>query len=82
MSYCRFQNTLADLRDCWNNMDDVCVDLVNEKSYEKRKEILERSKLSYAEADAMIDLVALCRDIVENFVTDMELVPVDDSDED
>ncbi|MGJ7529816.1 hypothetical protein [Variovorax sp. GB1P17] len=21
MSYCRFQNTLADLRDCWENLD-------------------------------------------------------------
>jgi len=22
MSYCRFQNTLNDLRDCWENMED------------------------------------------------------------
>ena len=22
MSYCRFENTLHDLRDCYNNMDD------------------------------------------------------------
>jgi len=22
MSYCRFQNTLSDLRDCYENMDD------------------------------------------------------------
>jgi hypothetical protein len=22
MSYCRFTNTLGDLRDCWDNMDD------------------------------------------------------------
>jgi hypothetical protein len=22
MSYCRFHNTLSDLRDCWDNMDD------------------------------------------------------------
>ncbi len=22
MSYCRFENTLADLRDCYDNMDD------------------------------------------------------------
>lgn len=23
MSYCRFRNTLEDLRDCYNNMDDT-----------------------------------------------------------
>ena len=22
MSYCRFENTLSDLRDCYNNLDD------------------------------------------------------------
>ncbi len=22
MSYCKFENTLKDLRDCWNNFDD------------------------------------------------------------
>lgn len=26
MSYCRFRNTLADLRDCYDNMDDDVSD--------------------------------------------------------
>ena len=49
MSYCRFENTLIDLRDCYNNMDDdrlsisefnkrkqlieLCIDIVNEYEY-------------------------------------------------
>lgn len=35
MSYCRFQNTLEDLRDCYKNMDDE--DLSKEESKAKRK---------------------------------------------
>lgn len=34
MSYCRFRNTLNDLRDCYDNMDDVESD--EEKQAKKR----------------------------------------------
>lgn len=37
MSYCRFQNTLEDLRDCYDNLDDDCS--------EKRQEARARIKL-------------------------------------
>lgn len=30
MSYCRFENTLRDLRDCYENMDDECSKLEDE----------------------------------------------------
>ena len=50
MSYCRFENTLSDLRDCYENMDDdlseretrcrknlinVCKDIVSEYGEEE-----------------------------------------------
>jgi hypothetical protein len=31
MSYCRFGNTLNDLRDCYENMDDECSEHENKK---------------------------------------------------
>ncbi len=34
MSYCRFQNTLQDLRDCYENMDDT--DLSDEEKRARR----------------------------------------------
>jgi hypothetical protein len=34
MSYCRFENTLRDLRDCYNNMDSN--DLSKSEFYERR----------------------------------------------
>ena len=46
MAYCRFNNTLSDLRDCYEHMDEV---------------------LSYAEMQAMIDLVRLCRRIADEY---------------
>ena len=47
MSYCRFENTLQDLRDCYNNLDD--------------------DDLSAEETEAKQKLIALCKDIVEEF---------------
>lgn len=46
MSYCRFENTLADLRDCAENIHDV-------------------DDLSHDELRARKQLIALCRQIVE-----------------
>lgn len=37
MSYCRFENTLNDLKDCYENMDNVSSD--TEKK--KRKQLIE-----------------------------------------
>lgn len=45
MSYCRFQNTLIDLQDCWNALEDV----------DNPKEVL-----SPEEHDAFIRLMKLC----------------------
>lgn len=36
MSYCRFQNTLPDLRDCYENMDDDMEDKEEESRARKR----------------------------------------------
>lgn len=36
MSYCRFQNTLADLRDCYENMDNAKELSLEEQKARKR----------------------------------------------
>lgn len=38
MSYCRFRNTLYDLRDCLNHIDDG--DDLSETEMEKRRELI------------------------------------------
>ena len=51
MSYCRFQNTLADLLDCHHNWNESDNDPDDE--------------LSREEAQARRDLLEVCREIVE-----------------
>ena len=36
MSYCRFENTLRDIRDCYDNMEGS----VNEREFEMRKQLV------------------------------------------
>lgn len=38
MSYCRFENTLRDLRDCYNNMDN---DNLSKSEFYARKQMIE-----------------------------------------
>lgn len=52
MSYCRFHNTLADLRDCANALEEIDGDL---------------SELSKEEARAAKVLIALCLRIGEDY---------------
>jgi hypothetical protein len=52
LSYCRFRNTLDDLRDCEDKLDEIGGDL---------------SELSKEEAQAAKSLIAICRDIANNF---------------
>lgn len=48
MSYCRFRNTVIDLQDCYNNMDEI--EYPEEEGYD-------------TEAGAKKRLIALCCDI-------------------
>jgi len=41
MSYCRFENTLQDLRDCYDNIDD---DDLSETEEQAREELIELCK--------------------------------------
>jgi hypothetical protein len=50
MSYCRFENTLKDLRDCYKDMSETLF-------YE----------LSETEQQARNKLIALCKDISEQY---------------
>lgn len=40
MSYCRFENTLEDLRDCYDHMDDDASDM-NEYEIPAREKLIE-----------------------------------------
>lgn len=54
MSYCRFYNTLADLKDCYYNIEDV-----EDMSYEEkraRKELIQICMDIAENADYLLDL--------------------------
>jgi len=51
MSYCRFENTLRDLRDCWEALG----------------EMPDTKELSPSEKEAMKTLILLCGDIYGDF---------------
>lgn len=53
MSYCRFQNTSGDLRDCINAIDDIIGDI---DTYGDSENLL-----SPEEEDAAANMEALCR---------------------
>jgi len=44
MSYCRFQNTLEDLEDCYENIHDEIDEEESESEYQARKELIELCK--------------------------------------
>lgn len=48
MSYCRFQNTLKDLRDCYNHLHDKDM---SDEEWKARQEIVELSKMIWEECD-------------------------------
>tara|TARA_R110000772_G_scaffold75229_1_gene163370 strand:+ start:848 stop:1063 length:216 start_codon:yes stop_codon:yes gene_type:complete len=52
MSYCRFENTLADLRDCEEALGNINDEVTEMSSYEK---------------DALIELIELCKTITDNW---------------
>ena len=54
-SYCRFQNTLSDLRDCQETLDGL-------DGYYKSK-----ADLSKEELPAALSLIKRCREIVERY---------------
>jgi len=55
MSYCRFTNTLSDLQDCYNHLND------------SDEELSEEGGMSEDEKRARNDLVELCKMITEEF---------------
>jgi hypothetical protein len=68
MSYCRFQNTLSDLRDCYHNWDG------DAGTYEDD----EVEELSDDEREARNDLLALCRRIINECDDEHEVVALDE----
>ena len=81
MSYCRFQNTYSDLADCVRWMQDHS-DVVFAIQDSRRISDIKacdgsEDDLSDDEAQAMIDLIEMCEDIVRDFSTDYELEAID-----
>ena len=52
MSYCRFENTLKDLRDCYYNMDD---DNLSETEFNCRKQMIELCQSIADEFEHLLD---------------------------
>lgn len=52
MSYCRFENTLNDLRDCYYNMDSNDL---SETEFHKRKQMIELCKSIVEEYEHLLD---------------------------
>ena len=53
MSYCRFENTTGDLRDCIDDLGELTQDKVN--------------RMSQHERPAVLELISLCQEVVERF---------------
>jgi hypothetical protein len=62
MSYCRFENTLRDLRDCYHNMNDLPYGSEQPEDDEDGQSVL-----SQDETEARTSLIALCKRIVEEY---------------
>jgi hypothetical protein len=68
LSYCRYQNTLSDLNDCfrdmrvrWDEGDSIDAPIMKQIGNSEEYE----SKLSEEERRAQMELIELCREIVE-----------------
>lgn len=59
MSYCRFENTLQDLRDCYESLDNESIE-----SYFK--------KYGGSERKSFLDMLVLMRDFVNDFEDELE----------
>ena len=52
MSYCRFENTLRDLRDCFDNMDSNDL---SESEFYARKQMIELCTVIASECEDLLD---------------------------
>ena len=57
MSYCRFTNTLSDLRDCYEHFDD---DLSGDDG------------MNPEEREARLEMIKLCREIADGYEDELE----------
>ena len=64
MSYCRYHNTLGDLRDCFNAMKN---EELNENGRFETEEEDGTTVLSVDETYAKLSLVALCKQVVAEY---------------
>lgn len=74
MSYCRFQNTLGDLRDCKHTLDELNETRNMGEEAIKEERLDSFAQLSSDEAAAAANLIELAREIVEEFGEDQEFL--------
>lgn len=67
MSYCRFENTLEDLRDCLEALEDGALDRID---------------MSDIERESALELIDLCGEIYNGFSDEAEETEDDEDDED
>ncbi len=62
MSYCRFENTLSDLKDCFDALEDAG----------SASEYIESQMPSWEEAISIKSLLRLCQEMVDEFEQDVD----------
>lgn len=67
MSYCRFENTLTDLRDCEEALENIHDEVTEMSSYEK---------------NAVVKLIELCKTISDNWEMEEVQDIINESEED
>ncbi len=70
MSYCRFQNTVIDLRDCSYALEEMMLAMGMDEESRRADHSEGFSDLSRDEASAAIKLIQLARDVIEAYGDD------------
>lgn len=55
MSYCRFRNTLEDLQDCYDNMEEIDEETQSQE-FKARRKLIELCKLIASDYDFLIEI--------------------------
>jgi hypothetical protein len=74
MSYCRFHNTLSDLRDCEGALEEMLVSMNMSKEAREEERVETFKDLSPSEARAAQKLIDLCRTIHEDYGEDDDVM--------
>ena len=67
MSYCRFQNTLSDLQDCFNNLPNNSLSIDEARAFAELVEMAKDIATIYEDNDDFHELVRIALDDEQSF---------------